>query len=74
MTDLERFLALYESVGLKPELATGSGSTNYQRKIHFEQKLLFTADNCEYTDGYYGFRYEVYFDADGKFVGHGIWE
>ncbi|MGI0106737.1 hypothetical protein [Salinimicrobium sp. WS361] len=63
MTDLEKFLDLYKSVGVEPEVeAHGAGTT-------------LNLDNClEGIDGYHGFYTKIYFDQNGKFLSQGIWE
>lgn len=60
MTDLERFIELYDSVGIKLEpVKNWEGKT----MLHLEVK-----DQPQFA-GYYGLYTEIVFDNDGKFIG-----
>jgi len=73
MTDLERFLAFYEGVGIKlnpmPDTENiryliGDDHYGYDSDINTSKKF----------NGYNGFYSDVEFTKDGKFMRQGFWE
>lgn len=67
MTDLEKFLKLYRSVGVEPEI----------RELENGKQLYL--DPCDYErdgkiQGYSSFYCTINFDKNGKFENQGIWE
>lgn len=76
MTDLEKFVALYESVGIvlipahKPLRPPGWGSTECPglQSLHLQE------GTHPRIIGYSGFGTEIVFDAAGKFLRQEIWE
>lgn len=75
LTDLERFIRLYRSVGLDlvphesdmPQCGTQSLTI---KKADYHES---TEENPLIV-GYRGFETEIYFDEKGKFTCQGIWE
>ncbi|WZL88312.1 hypothetical protein VS868_11965 [Salinimicrobium sp. 3283s] len=63
MTDLDKFLELYRSVGVEPEVEKRGDNT-----------WIKLDNNIEGVDGYHGFYTKIYFDQNGKFLSQGIWE
>ncbi len=65
MTQLEKFLALYEEFGIKLD-----------RQVNEDGNTVLTmeAKSCPKVDGYLGFFTEVKFDSNGDFIEQGIWE
>jgi hypothetical protein len=64
-TDLERFVELYRSVGIKLKpTKTDKGITS----------IVIEAKTHEKIKGYAGFHTQIDFDSDGKFLSHGVWE
>jgi len=74
LTDLDRFRALFDSVGVKHH----EGPAKEEAGRHFtDGSVLPEGARCLYMDegvGYCGFYVDFYFDASGKFVSHGVWE
>lgn len=75
MTDLEKFIELYASVGIKLK------ATHYpegRRNVNHptgSRALILAVDGTEpLIDGYIYFMTEIVFDDGGKFVFQGIWE
>jgi hypothetical protein len=75
LTDLDRFRALFDSVGLK--------YGECERTEHAPETVAATLQLDEgdrplhvWADGltFGGMRCDFYFDASGKFVSHGVWE
>ena len=68
MTDLEKFVELYRSVGIEltPEPSNELGDG---RKM-----LVLTAKETPKVTGYTSFYTEIYFDEHGKFVEQSVWE
>lgn len=72
MTDLERFLAFYEGIGVKMKPFEGT------------EKIFYAiGDDCygdgdvntsEKFNGYSGFYSDIEFTKDGKFIRQGFWE
>lgn len=70
MTDYEKFLELYQSVGIAPV------EGNYLYGEDKEEKAL-TITNDETNPKIGGYRYfktEIIFTADGKFIKQNFWE
>lgn len=73
MTDLEKFVELYKSVGIDVKVN--------EKKI-FEQFVIELTDTWEIEDmtkndkiyGHNGLYTEIIFDKNGKFINQGIWE
>jgi hypothetical protein len=65
MSDLEKFIELYKSVGIEltPDKEDDGLSLN-----------LMEGEHKELVGGYMGFFTEICFDLDGKFVSQGVWE
>jgi len=68
MTDLEKFIQLYESLGI--ELIPKNGSPFNPDNFYL---YLNNGDNDKF-DGYSGFYSDIKFDKDGKFIKQGFWE
>lgn len=65
MTQLQKFIALYEEVGIKLD----------QEKFDDDSTLLtIQAKQCDKVVGYNGFFTDLRFDKDGNFIEQGIWE
>lgn len=64
MTDLQRFIDLYKSVGidLKPE------------KIRDQYVIHLESGSNEKLEGYTFFYSNIYFDKNGKFLSQGFYE
>jgi hypothetical protein len=73
MTDLERFIELYASVGipLQPEAAM---YPRFVPKDEADQMLYLTADETPKVIGYSQFYTWLRFDKEGKFIEQGIYE
>jgi len=63
MTDIEKFIQLYESVGITLSVESSNKVDDENKYLHMEVN-----DSNKYIDGYYGFYTEICFDKDGKFV------
>ena len=72
MTDLEKFIDLYNSVGieLRPIIAVSFTYKGYQY-LEIEGSVI----NAEpgISSGYFADT-RIYFDKEGKFIQQGIWE
>jgi hypothetical protein len=66
MTDLEKFILLYESFGI--HLISEKSTKDSNIVVHLE-----SFDNPKF-DGYFGFCSDVIFDENGKFLSQGFWE
>jgi len=68
MTDLEKFIALYKSVGinLKPQRADRGGLNIVE--------LILVVNETEKTSGDNGCETYIVFDENGKFIGQSIYE
>ena len=64
MTDLEKFLELYRSVGIEPEIEKKGDWTDLRLESDEKGKIL----------GYSGFFTVITFDENGRFKDQGIWE
>ena len=68
-TDLEKFIELYQSVGIEPDrFDNEDGSTGLTLFAGEDEK------DSDKLDGYIGFHTEISFDTDGKFIKQGFWE
>jgi len=65
-TDLEKFLALYESFGIKLKVI------KYKKGDGF--CIILEKGIDPKMDGYTGFYSNVFFDDEGKFIEQGFWE
>ena len=80
MTDLERFVELYQSIGVKLNvftIDTGSRVILTTKKEKFDDdddEEETDATSSEKFKGYEGFYTNIDFDKDGKFVEQGFWE
>jgi hypothetical protein len=59
MTDLDKFIELYRSVGVEPEIHRGFGQTTLRLEAQTQPKI----------EGYYGHETIITFNGDGKFLG-----
>ena len=66
MTDLEKFLELYRSVGIEPEINEVKNGTLLRLEAESSRNSPFV--------GYMGFYTQITFDQNGKFQNQGIWE
>ncbi|MDD4527755.1 MAG: hypothetical protein PHF25_06970 [Candidatus Margulisbacteria bacterium] len=67
MTDLEKFIELYRSVGIELEV----------KQEEFKLQTIYlhpTFDNDSKLDGVNGCFSSITFDKDGKFVMQGFWD
>lgn len=77
MTDLERFIDLYRSVGIECKInPTDDGE---QEIILTEERSRFMFKGVEITTsekirGFSGFHTAILFDKNGKFISQGIYE
>ena len=71
MTDLEKFVDLYDSVGIPITVAAGSGSSDNPSAAKY---IEFDSGDHPRLIGYSGFGTEIHFDKDGKFISQGFWE
>lgn len=82
MTDLEKFIALYKSLGIELEVKLSQDCSPEQREEGdiFCLELGFCHyDNDKKVDdrllgGYGGFYSTIHFDAKGKFIKQSFWE
>ena len=77
LNDLDRFLALYESLGIN--LGRGDAADEiilYMGDEHYcdEYGVKGYKKDDEKFDGYIGFFSTVRFTKDGKFIKQGFWE
>ncbi len=75
MTDLERFLELYRSVGieLKPIKTEGEDHPHYGDQMILI-KVPMGRKPTNKVVGWKGFETAVYFDRAGNFTCQGVWE
>lgn len=77
MTDLDRFIKLYKSFGIKCIVNTKIDSEDKTQHIYLNHAYFFDKRKCttsEKLDGYPDFYSEVIFDEKGKFISQGFWE
>ena len=73
MTDLDRFIALYASLGIQCIISTHD--QGHQIILSAEDYSPDTERTySEKFNGYHGFYTCVVFDHDGRFVSQGFWE
>ena len=68
MTDLEKFIELYKSVGI--DLAPRP----IESGVHIGKMFLHLENYYYKFEGYPGFFSNIVFDENGKFVKQGFWE
>jgi len=66
MTDLDQFLALYESFGIKLDVELDPTDGSRHVAIHAHEHPKLDGHNCFYSS--------IIFDADGRFVSQAFWE
>ena len=64
MTDLEKFVELYNSIGVKVEVEKDSHGAWFKLE----------AKSCEAITGYIGLHTTIEFDKNGKFISQGFYE
>ena len=77
MTDLEKFIELYKSIGI--ELGVNINSENNNQEILLSEGTYSFSDGkkgtiSEKLKGYMGFYSSIEFDLNGKFIEQGFWE
>ena len=70
MTDLEKFVELYQSLDIPIKVSDGSGSGEPPAA---KVIALESGDHSKLV-GYSGFGTEILFDKEGKFISQGFWE
>lgn len=76
MTDLEKFIELYSSLGIELVLTNGLRDTQETLRIVLSEGF-FGEMGITYSDkfeGYDGFQSVIDFDLSGKFIKQGFWE
>lgn len=68
ITDLDKFLRLYKSIGINLDLDVKSDKEKPQIVLKLEQ------GEHDKFGGYYGFCSEIVFDKNGKFIQQNFWE
>lgn len=71
MTDLEKFMELYGSIGITPEVNPKGYNLNDGSKTLL---LIREGNPSPLIDGYGGFYTTIDFDSEGKFIKQGFWE
>ena len=86
-TDYDKFMKLYKSVGVEPELGTEdwynggyissgeiSGLSNEEIPNVIRTKILTLASGDNMIGGYSGFSTDLVFNEAGKFIKQNFWE
>lgn len=68
-TDLEKFIELYNSIGMPVKAEAYSGNVGKAKLI-----IKLTAQQYPKLIGYTSFFTEILFDDEGRFILQGIWE
>lgn len=77
MTDLQKFLELYRSVGIEPEINPDQESDFSWVTPMVDRGtvlVLCGSTDANKTDGYMNFFTRIDFDKDGNFISQGFWE
>ena len=75
MTDKEKLINLFNEFGIKydEKIIDGQEAHDYETYKNATEKAK-TQIEIENGIGYYDFNCDFYFDENGKFLGHGVWE
>ena len=68
MTDIEKFVSLYKSIGIDIL------PIHHYKSLPNEVTIQLEVGGCDRFIGYSGFHTEIAFDLDGKFLTQGMWE
>lgn len=71
MTDLEKFLLLYNELGI---ILVAQVNEHRQKDDDWYQCLHLQEEDNDKFIGYIGFYSDIYFDKNGKFINQGFWE
>ena len=82
MTDLQNFIALYKSFGIKcivnVKIDSDTSISDIKNQHIYLSDMCFKNEqkhtNSDKFDGYVDFYSEVIFDEKGKFLSQGFWE
>jgi hypothetical protein len=69
MTDLDKFIALFQSVGI--DIKPTKSDTGFSITLGDADEHPYTSDKVK---GYTGFYTAIEFDPEGKFISMGAWE
>ena len=74
MTDLEKFIELYRSVGIELDSVRMQISINANKKTTPMDVLTLQAHGTPGVYGNHSFMTQLYFDADGTFAFQKVWK